>query len=234
MSAVASLTAGARSAGSRLQQRSSILVLVAALLSAVVIAVLERHAGVVGAADRALVGVFRLVVPLVAFAYLQTAIGPENLREAVWPIARYGHHRGFVALGYGVAGTAVAAGVSLLAGIVALLVARLGAADADSAMPLATDLAVTSFIAVAVSFGYGGWLALGATFGRAGGGRGIVLLADFLVGSLGFFAVVLPRGAAYSLIGREAALDLSARVSSILLAAVTLLCFALTFVRCRR
>ena len=61
-----------------------------------------------------------------------------------------------------------------------------------------------------------------------------MLLADFLVGSLGFFAVVLPRGAAYSLIGREAALELSARVSSLLLVAITLICFALTFLRCRR
>ena len=82
----------------------ALLVLLAALAATLVVAVLERHAGVVGAADRTLVGLFRLVVPISCFAFLQLAIGMQNLREAAWPVARYGHHRGLVALGVVLAG----------------------------------------------------------------------------------------------------------------------------------
>ena len=234
MSAAGSVLAGLRVGGARLRGKTGLLVLLAALAATLVVAVLERHAGVVGAADRTLVGLFRLVVPISCFAFLQLAIGMQNLREAAWPVARYGHHRGLVALGVVLAGAFAAAGSALLLAWLGLSVARLFGPAMPNAMPFISDLAATSFTAVAVSLGYGSWLGLGATFGRLGGGRTLVLLADFLVGSVGFFAVALPRGAAYSLIGREAALELSARQSSLVLVAVTLLCFWLTVLRCRR
>ena len=90
------------------------------------------------------------------------------------------------------------------------------------------------WIAPLVAGAYAAWFGLGATFGKSGGGRGWVLGADFLLGSVGMFGVLLPRGSAYNLIGLDAPLDVPQRAASGVLLAVTIVCLALGVLRCRR
>ncbi|NUP13507.1 MAG: hypothetical protein HOW73_46310 [Polyangiaceae bacterium] len=234
MSAVVSARAGARMAIARLQGRAAIAVAFVALVVPIIVALVERREATAGASDRALSTVFRFVVPLLTFSLSQLPIGGKNLRDAVWPAARFGLHRGFVALGHVAVGGAAGAIASLLAAVVAVLVARLGAPSGPSDMTLASDVVATIWIAPLVAFAYAAWFGLGATFGRSGGGRGYVLLADFLVGSLGVFGVLLPRGSAYNLIGLSAPLDVPQRAASGVLVAVTIVCAAVCALRCKR
>lgn len=234
MSPVSSIGAGVQMAVTRLRSRSSIGIGVATLLAVVVIAFVERREGAAGASDRSLAAVFRFVIPLLAFALSQLPIGTRNLRDAVWPAARYGAHRGFVAVGHVLAGASAAAMASLITVVLVVLVARAGAGTVPGEMTLASDLLTTAWIAPLVAIAYATWFGLGATFGRSGGGRGIVLLADFVVGSLGLFGVLLPRGSAYNLIGLAAPLDVPQRAVSGVLVVVSIVCLALGALRCRR
>ncbi len=234
MSQVAAVRAGAIMAWQRAKGRVLPYFSLAALATGALFALLERVETSAGAADRTLVGLFRIVVPLLCFASCARVLGAANLREACWAAARFGHGRAGVALGQAALAMALSGGSSLLVVATGLLVARaMGPAIAGEA-PLWADLGLSSAIGFGVGAAYAAWFALGATFGARGQGRWYVLIADFLVGSLGFFALVFPRGAAYSLIGRELALDLPQRASSALLLATTSACLALVALRCRR
>ena len=234
MSASASIRAGVSSAFVRLRGRATVGVLASALVAVLVIALIERRESVAGASDRALAAVFRFVLPLAALSLSQIPIGAKNLKEAIWPAARFGLHRGWVAAGFVLAGAVVAAASAALLGVVAVAAARAGAPARAGEMSLAADLLTTGWIAPLVAVAYAAWFGLGATFGRAGGGRGVVLLADFIVGSVGFFGVLLPKGSAYNLIGLAAPMDVPQRAASAVLAGVTLACMGLLIARCRR
>lgn len=234
MSAAASLRAGLSSAGVRLRGRAAVGVACAALLAVLVIALVERREATAGASDRALAALFRFVLPLTAFSLSQLPVGAQNLRDAVWPAARFGLSRGLVAAGTVLAGALAAALTAAILALVTVAVARVGAPARPGEMSLASDLLTSAWIAPLVALAYGAWFGLGATFGRAGGGRGIVLLADFIVGSVGFFGVLLPKGSAYNLIGLAAPMDVPQRGASFVLLGVTVACVALLVARCRR
>jgi hypothetical protein len=192
-------------------------------------ALVERSASKAGAVDRALDGTFGLLVPLVAFAVVREVTARSNLRRAAWPAARFGVARRDVALG-------LLAPALAVSGVLAVLMAAASVAFASSAaVPFAPrDLLVGVWAAALTSSAYVGWFALGSTFFARGGGRGVVLVADFVIGgSLGVAGAVLPRANASNLLGGAAPLGLAQAASTgILLASAVALC-SLAAVRCR-
>lgn len=199
---------------SRLLRRSTAVS--CALGAALVVAagMIERSVASAGAVDRALAATFNLVVPLVSFGLAIEASGRGNLREGVWPAARYGVARREVGLGL-VAATAVAAA----AAGAALSALAVLAAHGQGNPGVAVDTVMSGWIGALTAAAYAAWFMLGATFGRRGGGRWAPLIVDFAVGgSSGVAGAVLPRGNALSLLGEAAPLGMSQAASSAVLA----------------
>ncbi len=234
MSASASVKAGVTMAIARVRPRVAIGSLAAALVAALVIAIVERRDSPPGAGDRTVAALFRIVIPLTAFALSQLTVGPKNLKEALWPGARFGLHRGWLGVGHVLASAALAAAGALAVAVLGLVAARIGKAPTPREMSFGADVITTAWIAPLVGAAYAAWFGLGATFGKVGGGRGWVLAFDFALGSVGFFGVVLPRGSAYNLIGLAAPLDVPQRLASFTLVGSALCCLGLLLLRCRR
>lgn len=229
---LAGVVAGARLGAARIGGRA-LATLGGSLAVVAVIAVLERSASQVGAADRALATTFRFVVPVAALTLSGASTGLASLRDSAWPAARFGHPRGEIGLGLVLAATLATAVLSLLAALLALGISRLGANAGPSALPLARDLLTTTWIALLAGVAYGAWLGLAASFGSKGGGRLGFLAADLVLGALGAAGAVMPRGLTRHLLGGEAPLDLPQAASSAILLVTTLACLALCFVRSR-
>lgn len=204
-----------------------------ALLGAALVivgAVIERRAGAAGAVDRALSGNFRLVIPLVAFGVAAEASGRGNLRESVWPIARYGASRREVALGLVAMAMVVSMGLGALFAVSSVMLAQ-----GPGEPPLLRDAFQCAWIGALTASAYTAWFSLGATFWKRGRGRWIPLVADFLVGgSAGLVGALLPRSNAQNLLGGAGAMHLSQPASSgILLGSAVILTFVAAL-RCRR
>jgi hypothetical protein len=204
------IAVGFATARARILRRPTALSAVVGAALVVVAAIIERRVGSAGAVDRTLAATFNIVVPLAAFGVAAEASGRQNLRDAVWPAARYGLARRDVALGSAAAG--MLASAALGAFFAALAVA---AAHGEGNPPLAHDLFTSGWIAALVSAAYTGWFMAGATFGRRGGGRWVPLLLDFAIGaSAGVAGAILPRAHAVSLLGGAAPMGMSQTSSS--------------------
>jgi hypothetical protein len=195
----------------------------------VVSGLIERRAGSAGAVDRALGATFNVVVPLVTFGVCAEASGRQNLREGVWPAARYGLARRDVALGaIGAAGVASAALSALFAALAVIV------AHAAGNPPLIGDLVTSGWIAALTAAAYTGWFSLGATFGRRGGWRWVPLGLDFALGAVtGLAAAFLPRAHAASLLGGPGPLGMPQSSSSLVLAASAMALSGAAAARCR-
>jgi hypothetical protein len=195
----------------------------------VVSALIERRVASAGAVDRALAATFNVVIPLVSFSVAAAISARGNLRESVWPAARYGVARRDVALGAIGAGLAASAALAAIFGALAVAVAH-----GQGNPPLAGDLVTSAWIAALTGAAYTSWFTAGATFGRRGGGRWVPLLADFVIGgSAGLAGAVLPRANAASLLGGAAALGLPHASSSLILGASAVVLAAFAALRCR-
>lgn len=226
---------GARAALARVVRPRAALGLATALAVALAGAWLERRADASGAASRALAGTaLGLVVPLATFAIVGRALGAREregrLDDAFAAFADLGLSRRALAAGGLTATGAVAAALAaLVAGVVAVV------AHDSTAPPLTTDVASSAWIAALAATAYVAWFALGATLGRRGGGRGLVLGLDFVLGGAGApFALVMPRAHAESLLGGAAPLGLPQGASVLALAAITLLATTLAIARTPR
>jgi hypothetical protein len=220
---------GAAMAGRRLVARRTLLVVALGVALTITSAVVERSVSGAGAVDRALVATFRLVLPLVAFALCADAAGREHLRDATWPVARFGVPRRDVALGVVAAAALACAACGALLAAASVLVAHTAAAP-----PLARDLFVSAWIGALSGAAYAGWFSLGGTFLRRGRGRIAPLVADLLLGgSTGVAGVLLPRGSAMNLLGGPAPLGLTQQASAVLLACAALTLALIAALRCR-
>lgn len=236
MSAFASVLVGARSAWGGTSRRRVVSIGVVSIAIAVLVGLLERRAGPVGASDRALTACFRLLIPIMVAAMSTAIVGLRNLREAAWPVARFGRPRGAVALGFFALTALLSAGIATLCAVTAVLASRAGVAPvpgSSGAMSLVADVFTSAWIAGLIGIAYAAWFTFGATFGKIGNGRGVVLIADFIVGDVGFFGVVLPRGAAYALIGLSSPMDLPQRASSAAIVGVIVVLVGGIALRCR-
>lgn len=192
-------------------------------------ALAEARIDPAGSATRSLEQIaFGFLVPLAAFGAVAAAVGARRLSEAATPLARFGASRRGVALGLVLASMAAAA---LVCSALALATA-LCAHDA-SAPPLAADLASSAWIGLLAGAAYAALFSVGATFGARGGGRTLLLVADFVVaGSTGLGAALLPRAHALNLVGAPPPLAMSQPESALALAALAVVCAALAVVRC--
>lgn len=208
-------------------------VALAALLGASLVAagaLVERRVGASFAVDRALLGTFRLVIPLVSFGVAAEAAGRGALVDGAVPVARFGASGRAVALGIVAAGTLAASvlGALFAAGSVAL-------ARAPGAPPFLGDALTSAWIGGLTAAAYVAWFSFGSTFLRRGRGRVVPLIVDFLVGgSTGVLGAALPRGNALNLLGGAAPLHLPQAASSALLVGMSLLLSLLAALRCRR
>jgi hypothetical protein len=208
--------------------------LAAAMLTwgiAAVVASAEKHVAPFGAAGRALEGqVFGLILPLALLWTSTRVLEPVKLETATSSLARFGLSRRSVALGLILA--------SMLAG--AFLAAVAAAATAifahdPTAPSTAVDAITCSWIGALTAAAYAGLFALGATFGRRGGGRFAALGLDFILGNTsGFAAVLLPRAHAQNLLGGEPPLLLGQPASAALLVFLATAFAALAAARCAR
>ena len=199
--------------------RSRLKSYAAAAAAAVVASGLHERASDASGADRALLGLtLPLVVPMACYAVFDCAFGAAKSSLRTEPLARYGADRWRVTLGLDAVAVATCA---VLAAVLALL-----AVLAASTMPLHAlgDVYASIWGGALVGSAYGGLLALGSTWGRAG--RLWLLFGDWLFGS-GTGAAALPwvRGHARSLLGGEPVLRTSPA-----LATVSLLVLASLFV----
>jgi len=222
------ITVGFAIARAKILRRPTALSAVVGAALVVVAAIIERRVGSAGAVDRTLAATFNVVVPLAAFAVAAEASGRQNLRDAVWPAARYGLARRDVALGAAAAG--LLASAALGAFFAALAVAT---AHGEGNPPLARDLFTSGWIAALASAAYTGWFMVGATFGRRGGGRWVPLLLDFAIGgTAGVAGAILPRAHAVSLLGGAAPLGMTQTSSSAALVASAALLALAAALRC--
>ena len=193
------------------------------------LAVVERRAGLLGAASRVLEGsIFAYLIPIVVLLGSAHVLGQSRLDVAATTVARFGASRRAVALGFTLA-------TMLLTAVVSAVVAATAACIAHdpTAPPLARDVLTTAWIGGLTACAYAGLYTFGATFGRRGGGRLGCFVIDLVVGSSGTAAAfVLPRGHAENLLGSTASLSVAQAVSAPSLALIAILFVLLAIRRC--
>lgn len=210
----AAIRLGAAAARARILRRPTALAVLLGLALIVVSTVIERRLGSAGAVSRVLGSTFRLIIPLATFGVAAAATGHDRLREAVWPLARYGAARRHIAFGTLLAAIAASAVLAALFAVVSVVLAH-----SPGEPPLLRDAFQSAWIGALTASAYAAWFCLGAVFWKRGRGRFLPLLLDVLVGgSTGLLGAVFPRGNAENLLGGAAALHLSQPASSAILA----------------
>jgi hypothetical protein len=197
---------------------------------AFVFAMAARDRGSAHGADHVLIDTYgALVLPLLAYVIVGATLASRSLRAATASVVAFGAQPGRAAA----AAIAVAAATSAVVGaIVAAAVAMLAHGIADP--PRLHDAAVSAYVGALGGTAYATWFALGASFGRRGGGRVVSLLVDWILGATsGAGALVSPRGHLRNLLGGAAPMDLSERASAAALALLTIACALLAIRRSR-
>ncbi|HEY3821078.1 MAG TPA: hypothetical protein VGL81_28130 [Polyangiaceae bacterium] len=194
-------------------------------------AVAARSGGSANGADHVLVSAYgALVLPLLAYTLVGAVLGPRSLAASTAPLARFGAAPARAA--------AVTVGVALLGGVV--LAAGLGAVVAVVAHgagdpPVARDALESAYAGALGGAAYVAWFAMGASFGKRGGGRTGLLVVDWVLGLAGgALAVVTPRAHLRNLLGGTAPMDWSGRASALALVVIAAACVAVAVRRAGR
>jgi len=177
-------------------------------------ALLLRRGSPSGSASEALQSVFgALALPLLAYAVVGAALGGDGLARGARSLVAFGASPTRASL----AEVLVAAAASaVLASIVGVLVAVFAHGPSDP--PLARDALTTAWIAALGGAAYASFFALGASFGKRGGGRAWFLVLDWVFGaSHGIVGIVTPRAHVRSLLGGDAVASCSNAESSVML-----------------
>ena len=198
---------------------------------AVTFAVTARTSGSSHAADHVLLGAYApLVLPLLAYALAGTVIGTRSLAYSAAPLVALGARPGQVTA---VTLFVACAACAISGGLLAVVVDVVAHASADP--PLGRD-AITCAYAGGLGGGvYASLFASGASFGKRGGGRPLLLVLDWVLGAGdGPAALITPRAHIRNLFGGTAPLELSGRASALALVLIGLLCAAIGIRRARR
>jgi hypothetical protein len=168
-------------------------------------------------------------LPLLSYALVGTVVGWRSLAGSVGPLVSFGAPAARAA--------AVAGGVAVLA--CAALGAGLAAAVALIAHgvddpPALADALASAYAGAMGGGAYAAWFTLGASFGRRGGGRPVLLVADWILGSgSGPIALGTPRGHLRNLLGGTPPGGWSERASAWALVGLALVCVLWAVRRCR-
>jgi hypothetical protein len=197
---------------------------------AVVSALVLRRSGTsaTGGALEAIFGGYAL--PLLTFTVVGGVLGGDGLARSTRPFAAFGAPpAGVAAVTVGVAVVASA----LVAALVGAAVAALSHGSTDP--PLALDALTSAWVAALGAAAYAAFFSFGASFGRRGGGRAVALVVDWVLGaSTGAAGLPVPRAHVRSLLGGDAVMALSGRVSALALVAIVVVFGALAAGRARR
>lgn len=201
-----SVSAGIDLGRARLNQRSTRIALGLALAFELGVALLERAAGRVGAADRALTGgSFGVALPLVCYFLVGQITGGASLREALVPLTRHGLDRHGLSIGLALPAALVASSFAGLSSVLVVLATR-----SASDPLLAADAFTSLWIGLVAGAAYTAAFIGASAYGRRGQGRNWLLVADFLLGAGdSFLAFPWPKGHIRNLLGGTAVLELS-------------------------
>jgi hypothetical protein len=101
--------------------------------------------------------------------------------------------------------------------------------------PLARDAMVSAYVGALGGATYAAFFAMGASFGRRGGGRTVLLVLDWLIGgATGVLGAVTPRAHLRSLLGGAPCDAMSERASAIWLLGIAVVCGAVAVARAKR
>jgi hypothetical protein len=181
-------------------------------------AVTARAQGWAHGADRVLDSVYgALALPFIACALVGAAFGGRSLVSSTAPLVAFGAAPWRAALAS--IGVAVLATAFLGAGLAAL-VALIAHGVADP--PPVRDAVVSAYVGGLGGAAYGAWFATGATIGRRGGGRLVLLGVDWLLDAAGgSTALVTPRAHLKNLLGGVSPMNVSERSSALALLMLT-------------
>jgi hypothetical protein len=200
-------------------------------LLALGLAFAARRAGTSHGADHVLLdGYAAFALPLLTYALVGAALDARSVAGATAPLVAFGASPGRAAA----AGVLVgAAGCALAGSLLAASVAALAHGPGDP--PAMRDALTSAYAGGLGGLAYASWYALGASFGRRGGGRLALLVVDFLAsGDDGVFGMVTPRAHVRNVLGGPAVMDLSERASAAALVAMAVVFGALVVARARR
>ncbi|MGD0677964.1 MAG: hypothetical protein ABSC94_21330 [Polyangiaceae bacterium] len=188
---------------------------------AVGVAVVTHVHGTAHGADEALLGAFAtLALPLLTYSVVGGVLGARSLAASIAPFVGIGAPPARAA---GVVVVVCASACVVFGASIAAAVALLAHGAADPS--LARDGVTSAYAGALGGAAYAGWFSLGATFGRRGGGRTALLLADWVLGSSGgAAALATPRGYVRTLLGGVPPMDLSGRMSSLVLLGLAVAC----------
>ncbi len=197
---------------------------------AFVFAMAARERGSAHGADHVLIDTFgALALPLLAYVIVGATLASQSLRASTASVVAFGAQPWRAAA----AAIAVPAASSAIVGaVVAAAVAVLAHGIADP--PRIHDAAVSAYVGALGGAAYATWFTLGASFGRRGGGRVLLLVVDWILGATsGAGALLSPRGHVRNLLGGVPPMDLSQRASAAALAILTIACALIAIRRSR-
>lgn len=191
---------------------------------AILVAMAQRGEG----SDTALIGtVGGLAIPLAAFTLVTATMSGTSLAKCLEPWVRLGASRKHALR------TLFLLPVTASAALGAVLGASVVAITRTPASP-PWDAATTAWIAALAGAAYAAVFVAGSSFGKNGGGRGVALAIDFILGaSSGLGGLLTVRGHLRNLLGGAAPLEIGQRASSLWLLAFAAVAFALTLSRSR-
>jgi len=194
-------------------------------------ALAARSRGSANGADHVLVNAYgALILPLLAYTLVGAVLGARSLAASIAPVVRLGAaptRAAVVTVGVAVgAGAAVGA---VLASVVALL------AHGSGDPPAASDALASAYAGALGGAAYTAWFVVGASFGKRGGGRAVLLVADWVLGlGRGAVALATPRAHLRNLLGGTAPMEWSGRASAAALVMIAVVCAVVAVRRAAR
>ena len=146
---------------------------------AFVFAVAARERGSARGADHVLIDTYgALALPLLSYVIVGAALASKSLRASTAALVAFGAEPVRAAA----AAIAVAAASSAVVGaFVAAAVAAVAHGIADP--PRLHDAATSAYVGALGGAAYAAWFSLGASFGRRGGARVLLLVVDWILGA---------------------------------------------------
>jgi hypothetical protein len=184
-------------------------------------ALAARWRGAVHGADHVLVDAYApLILPLLVYTLVGAVLGTRSLAASAAPLVAFGASPARTALA--IVGVALAASV-IAGGLLGALLAFVAHGAGDP--PAARDALASAYACALGSAAYAGWFALGATLGKRGGGRPLLLVVDWVLGlGRGVMALATPRAHLRNLLGGPSPMDWSGRSSAAALVVLTAVC----------
>jgi hypothetical protein len=197
---------------------------------ALVFAVVAHARGAAHGADHALIDAYGgLALPLLCYVIVGATVASRSLRASTAPLVAFGARP----IRAAAAAIAVAAiGCALVAASVAAAVAIVAHGIADP--PRLHDALASAYAGALGGVAYAAWFSLGASFGRRGGGRGALLVLDWILGAAGGAgSLVTPRAHVRNLLGGVPPMNLTQVASAASLAVLAVACALVALRRTR-